>query len=119
MANDDNRLNRIADPAQLKASLMQERAGFAHWDNWRRLKIDLILEAIDSCPPRSDMLTLEAKITELAENSESLSEIKDSSIKIMRIHYLAITRTPDELRDYNERRSNAIKKLEEYRRQLR
>ena len=40
MANDDNRLNRIAGPAQLKASLRQERAGFAHWDNWRRLEIE-------------------------------------------------------------------------------
>ena len=40
MANDDNKLNRIADTSQLKASQMQERAGFAHWDNWRRLKIE-------------------------------------------------------------------------------
>ena len=40
MANDDSRLTRIADPSQLKASLRQERAGFAHWDNWRRLKIE-------------------------------------------------------------------------------
>ena len=40
MAKHDCRLNRIADPSQLKASLRQERAGFAHWDNWRRLKIE-------------------------------------------------------------------------------
>lgn len=46
MANDDSRLNRIADPSQLKASLMQEKLALHTGITGDDLRLKLLIKNI-------------------------------------------------------------------------
>lgn len=99
---------------ELVRILLEERVRFAPWDDCRRTKVDIILEAIKRNKKNASLNDLEKSVAKVAHEKEELKELKDTAIKLLRIHYLSLSRTDDEQEDYIARRERALQKIKEY-----
>lgn len=98
----------------LKDSLLNEKNQFATWDNERRNKVDIVMEAIHRNKDDANLKDLQNSVVEVANEHEHLKELKSSAVKMLRIHYLNLERTNDEKSEYLERRKRALEKIENY-----
>lgn len=95
----------------LKRSLLEERKRFASWDNGRRNKVNIVVEAINRNKGNANLDKLQETVVEVANEREHLKELESSAVKMLRIHYLNLGRTKD---DYLERRKRALEKMKCY-----
>lgn len=98
----------------LKRSLLEERKRFASWDNGRRNKVDIVVEAINRNEENANLDKLQDTVVEVANEREHLKELEGSAVKMLRIHYLNLSRTDNEKKDYLERRKRALSKIKRY-----
>lgn len=98
----------------LKRSLLEERKRFATWDNGRRNKVDIVVEAINRNKENANLDKLQDTVVEVANERENLKELESSAVKMLRIHYLNLGRTDNEKKDYLERRKRALSKIKRY-----
>lgn len=105
---------RSVKSTELRNSLLHERRGFAPWDNGRRNKVDIVIEAINKSKDDADLDTLQDTVIEVANAKKEFKELEDSAVKMLRIHYLRLKRTPEQKQDYNERRRKALQKIKRY-----
>jgi len=94
--------------------LLEERKRFASWDNGRRNKVDIVVEAINRNEKNANLNKLQETVGEVANERGHLKELEDSAVKMLRIHYLNPGRTKDEKKDYLERRKRALEKIKCY-----
>lgn len=98
----------------LKKSLLNEKSQFASWDNGRRNKVEIVIKAINKNKDYANLSDLQKTVTEITSTSTDLQELQESAIKMLRIHYLKLGRTPEEQTEYLKRRQNALEKIKNY-----
>lgn len=92
---------------KLVRDLLQLRESFADWDNGRRRKVDLVLNAIDKNQKYIDYEQTAKRLNNTASNDELLP----ASMKMLRLHYLDLSMTISEKAKAYRRTVRARKKL--------
>lgn len=107
-------MKNIVKTEDLKENLLEEKESFAPWDDGRRTKVDIVLESIERNEKDASLSTLQETIFQIIIENRNLEELKDSAVKMLRIHYLRLARTDAEKKEYAMRKEMALKKLERY-----
>lgn len=97
---------------KLVKDLHQLRSSFADWDDQRRKKVDLVLNAIDNKQKYIDYEQTKSRLVETAKGEELLP----AALKMLNLHYLDLSMTIREKYKMWRRTMKARKKLRRLRR---
>lgn len=98
----------------LMAGLKELRQSFLVWDNQRRLKVDIVLAALDEHEYTVDLDKALHTIDMLAQQNPSYRQLAPAAQKMLKLEYLELARSENKIKDDHERHERARLKLENF-----
>lgn len=101
----------------LITDLKKLRASFLDWDNQRRLKVDIVIEALDTKQQTVDLERVLKAIDCLSQNNEYYRQLAPAAKKMLVLYYRELARNEDKVKSDNERNARAKLKIETFKKQ--